>query len=144
MGSRATYRRAVHRVGRVKQSPSYVTALLQGNCSLTVFLIEPQWRLDLLQEIRYSFTTEHTGELVEHFLWGARVYNAELVRELCSQISAEKDAAKQLELVAFLRAVLKEDQEEIRTRIIFLARMYPADVVRTTIPPSTNAEQLEE
>lgn len=53
------------------------------------------------------------------------MYNCELVRRLCEQIAAEADQGKALELISLLQAVLKEDQEEIRVRMAFLAKTYP-------------------
>jgi len=54
----------------------------------------------------------------------ASVYNADLVRNLCRTITREKDAQKSAELLALLRAVMREDQEEIRVRTAFLANNY--------------------
>jgi hypothetical protein len=54
------------------------------------------------------------------------VYNLALVRQLCQDIAEEKDPQKLSELADLLQAVIKEDQEEIRLRIGFLAKMYPA------------------
>ena len=53
------------------------------------------------------------------------MYNADLVRQLCLQISTENDERKALDLISLLQAVLKEDQEEIRVRMAFLAKTYP-------------------
>src|ERR1700719_1519764 len=47
------------------------------------------------------------------------VYNADLVRQLCCEISAEKDPEKTHVLLLLLRAVMKEDVEEIRIRMAF-------------------------
>jgi hypothetical protein len=55
---------------------------------------------------------------------GASVYNADLVRNLCRTIIREKDTQKSGELLALLRAVMREDQEEIRVRMAFLAKNY--------------------
>jgi cytochrome c-type biogenesis protein CcmH/NrfG len=52
------------------------------------------------------------------------VYNADLVLNLCRTITREKDAQKCAELLALLRAVMREDQEEIRVRMAFLAKNY--------------------
>ncbi len=52
------------------------------------------------------------------------MYNTDLVRRLCADIAAEKDSRKVQDLVSLLRAVLKEDQEEIRIRMAFLAKKY--------------------
>jgi len=52
------------------------------------------------------------------------VYNADLVRQLCADIMAEKDSTKVRDLLCLLQAVIREDQEEIRTRMAFLAKKY--------------------
>ena len=52
------------------------------------------------------------------------MYNADLVRNLCRTITREKDAQKSAELLALLQAVIREDQEEIRVRMAFLAKNY--------------------
>jgi hypothetical protein len=56
------------------------------------------------------------------------MYNAELVRALCHDISVEKDALKAQELVSLLQAVLKDDHEETRVRMAFIAKIYPPDI----------------
>jgi hypothetical protein len=56
--------------------------------------------------------------------FGALVYNSDLVRRLCADIAAEEDSQKVQDLLSLLRAVLKEDQEEIRIRMAFLAKKY--------------------
>jgi hypothetical protein len=50
------------------------------------------------------------------------------VRALCRDISAETDPHKVEELVSLLRAVIRDDQEEIRLRMSFLAKKYPIAV----------------
>jgi hypothetical protein len=57
------------------------------------------------------------------------VYNLALVRQLCADIAAEQDPARVTELADLLHAVVKEDQEEIRVRMAFLARKY-VDVIQ--------------
>jgi len=52
------------------------------------------------------------------------VYNAELVRQLCAEILTEQNRQRAEELIALLQAVIKEDQEEIRVRMAFLAKKY--------------------
>jgi cytochrome c-type biogenesis protein CcmH/NrfG len=52
------------------------------------------------------------------------MYNVDLVRNLCKTITREKDARKSAELLALLRAVMREDQEEIRVRMAFVAQNY--------------------
>ena len=53
------------------------------------------------------------------------MYNAELVRQLAQQITQEKDPQKSAELLGLMQAVIKEDVEEIRVRMVFLAKHYP-------------------
>lgn len=53
------------------------------------------------------------------------MYNLALVRQLCLDIAEEKDPQRLSELADLLQAVLKDDQEEIRLRIGFLAKVYP-------------------
>ena len=58
---------------------------------------------------------------------GVRVYDAELVRLICRDINRAKDnPQKEQELISLLQAVIKEDQEEMRIRMAFLAKKYAA------------------
>jgi hypothetical protein len=59
------------------------------------------------------------------------VYNAELVRQLAQEISWEKDPRKSAELLALMQAVIREDVEEIRVRMAFLAKTLPLVAVQT-------------
>jgi hypothetical protein len=52
------------------------------------------------------------------------MYNSDLVRKLCGDILNEKDPGKVQDLISLLQAVIKEDQEEIRIRMVFLAKKY--------------------
>jgi len=52
------------------------------------------------------------------------VYNTSLVRQLCAEIVAEKDTERTEELICLLQAVVKENTEEIRTRMAVLAKKY--------------------
>ena len=52
------------------------------------------------------------------------MYNSELVRKLCGDIVNEKDPGRVQDLISLLQAVIKEDQEEIRIRMAFLAKKY--------------------
>jgi cytochrome c-type biogenesis protein CcmH/NrfG len=52
------------------------------------------------------------------------MYNVDLVRNLCKTITREKNTQKSAELLALLRAVMREDQEETRVRMVFLAKNY--------------------
>ena len=58
---------------------------------------------------------------------GIRVYDVELVRLICRDINnAKDDPQKEQELISLLQAVIKEDQEEMRIRMAFLAKKYAA------------------
>ena len=52
------------------------------------------------------------------------MYNADLVRQLCKEISDEKDLEKTHDLLCLLQAVIKEDLEDVRRRMVFLAKKY--------------------
>jgi hypothetical protein len=52
------------------------------------------------------------------------VYNIDLMRQLCWEITAEKDPHRVEELISLLRAVIRDDQQEIRTRMSFLAKKF--------------------
>jgi hypothetical protein len=58
--------------------------------------------------------------------WGNAyfVYNADLVRRLCQEIVNEKDPEKYKDLISLLQAVIKDNQDEIRIRMAFLAKKY--------------------
>ena len=56
------------------------------------------------------------------------MYNVDLLRQLCRDVASEKNPEKEQDLVSVLRAVIREDQEEIRVRMAFLAKKY-ADVI---------------
>ena len=58
----------------------------------------------------------------------ALMYNSDLVRKLCGDILHENDPGRVQDLISLLQAVIKEDQEEIRIRMAFLAKRY-ADVL---------------
>ena len=52
------------------------------------------------------------------------MYNTDLVRKLCGEIAQEKDSEKAEELMSLLQAVMKDDQDDIRIRMAFLAKKY--------------------
>ena len=54
----------------------------------------------------------------------AQMYNSDLVRKLCEDVLHEKDPGRVQDLISLLQAVIKEDQEEIRIRMAFLAKKY--------------------
>jgi hypothetical protein len=52
------------------------------------------------------------------------LYNPDIVRKLCGDVLSEKDPHKAEELISLLQAVIKDDQEEVRLRLAFLAKKY--------------------
>ena len=52
------------------------------------------------------------------------MYNTDLVRKLCGEIAQEKDPDKAQDLMSLPQAVIKDDQEDIRIRMAFLATKY--------------------
>ena len=52
------------------------------------------------------------------------MYHTDLVRQLCGDVLSEKDAHKAEELISLLQAVIRDDQEEVRIRLAFLAKKY--------------------
>jgi hypothetical protein len=52
------------------------------------------------------------------------VYDIELIRRLCAEIRAEQNSERVDDLIALLQAVIKDDQEEVRIRLAFLASKY--------------------
>jgi hypothetical protein len=52
------------------------------------------------------------------------VHDLALIRRLCGDISKETDLKKVDELVALLQAVIRDDLEDMRTRMAFLRRKY--------------------
>jgi hypothetical protein len=54
------------------------------------------------------------------------LYNLELVRQICREVNhAADDAEKERELLSLLRAVIRENQDEVRARMQFLVKKYP-------------------
>jgi hypothetical protein len=56
------------------------------------------------------------------------LHNTDIVRKLCGDVLSEKDPHKAEELISLLQAVIRDDQEEIRLRMAFLAKKY-ADAI---------------
>jgi len=52
------------------------------------------------------------------------MYDLNVVRQICRDINREADPVKTGRLIALLHAVLREDREEVRLRMNFLARKY--------------------
>ena len=52
------------------------------------------------------------------------MFDADLVRNLCKEIVDETDPDKSAELLCLLHAVIRDDQEEVRLRALFLIKKY--------------------
>jgi hypothetical protein len=53
------------------------------------------------------------------------MYNIELVRRICWDITqAKDDHQKEQELISLLQAIIKEDQEEVRVKMAFITQKY--------------------
>jgi len=52
------------------------------------------------------------------------VFDPDLVRKLCQEVVRETDPEKTADLLTLLHAVIKDDQEEVRLRAMFLIRKY--------------------
>jgi hypothetical protein len=55
------------------------------------------------------------------------MYDAELIRKLCAEITEEKDPEKVEELLSLMRSVVSDEFEEARTRAAFLRQRYVSD-----------------
>jgi hypothetical protein len=55
---------------------------------------------------------------------GAVMYNAELVRSICEKIAGESDPLIVRDLSSLLLSVIRDNHEEVRFRIAYLARAY--------------------
>jgi hypothetical protein len=51
------------------------------------------------------------------------VYDEEMIRRLCVEAATETDPKKSGELIALLRAVLRENTEEVKLRAAYLTRL---------------------
>ena len=52
------------------------------------------------------------------------MYNTDLLRQLCNDIVRENEPHRLEELISLLQAVIKDDQEEVRTRMAYLVKKY--------------------
>lgn len=52
------------------------------------------------------------------------VYDNDLIRKLCHDITAEKEPQRFHALIALLQSAIKDDQEEVRVRLAFLRQKY--------------------
>ncbi|HKV80359.1 MAG TPA: hypothetical protein VJP02_19580 [Candidatus Sulfotelmatobacter sp.] len=56
------------------------------------------------------------------------MFDIALIRSLCAEIRAEQNSQRVDDLIALLRAVIKDDQEEVRIRLAFLTSKYAAAI----------------
>jgi hypothetical protein len=77
---------------------------------------------------RRSAISENNGGEFISCRRGAFVFDVQLVRTLCQEITEEEDPPRVEELLHLLQAVIKDDQEEVRLRMSFLTRKYAAVV----------------
>lgn len=54
------------------------------------------------------------------------MFNPAIIRRICQQLVAEDDPQRTRELLSLLKAVVRDDQEEVRLRLHFLAKHYKA------------------
>ena len=52
------------------------------------------------------------------------MFDADLVRNLCKEIVDETDPGKSADLLSLLSAVIRDEQEEVRLRALFLVKKY--------------------
>ena len=52
------------------------------------------------------------------------MYNTDLLCDVCRELAVEDDPDKLDQLICLLRAVVKDNQEEIEIRVRFLTRQY--------------------
>ena len=52
------------------------------------------------------------------------MYSTDLVCKICGEVVNEKDPERVQDLISLLQAVIKDDQEDIRIRMAFLAKKY--------------------
>jgi hypothetical protein len=77
---------------------------------------------------RRSAISENNGGEFISSRRGAFVFDVQLVRTLCQEITEGQDPPRVEELLHLLQAVIKDDQEEVRLRMSFLTRKYAAVV----------------
>jgi len=52
------------------------------------------------------------------------MYDVDLIRRLCVLISSEKDPQKLEDMLAVLRVIVNDNQEELKLRMAFLVEKY--------------------
>ena len=62
------------------------------------------------------------------------MFDAELLRKLCGQISAEQDPQRLEELISILQTMIREDIDDVRTRLAFLRERYAAVFGEVPLP----------
>ena len=93
--------------------------LIRTNCS-------PQYRIHCIAKACWD--PQKSQSRIISSRRGAFVFDVQLVRTLCQEITEEKDPPRVEELLHLLQAVIRDDQEEVRLRMSFLTRKYAAVV----------------
>jgi hypothetical protein len=96
-----------------------ILKLIRTNCS-------PQYRIHCIAKACWN--QQKSQSRIISSRRGAFVFDIQLVRTLCQEITEEKDPPRVEELLRLLQAVIKDDQEEVRLRMSFLTRKYAAVV----------------
>src|SRR6267154_6061133 len=96
-----------------------ILKLIRTNCS-------PPYRIHCIAKACWDQQKSHSRIISSRK--GAFVFDIQLVRTLCQDITEEKDPPRVEELLRLLQAVIKDDQEEVRLRMSFLTRKYAAVV----------------
>jgi len=52
------------------------------------------------------------------------VFNPAIIRRVCQQLATETDPQRVRDLLSLLQAVVRDDQEEVRLRLHYLAKRY--------------------
>ena len=55
------------------------------------------------------------------------MFDVGLVQRICRKITIENDAGKIEQLVDLLQTIIRDNQEEIRTKAVFLIKKYSLD-----------------
>jgi hypothetical protein len=76
-------------------------------------------------------------------LFGGVLHNTDIVRKLCGDVLSEKDPHKAEELISLLQTVIRDDQEETRLRMAFLAKKY-ADAISEASDSKAAQNRTEE
>lgn len=77
---------------------------------------------------RYPETgARSTSASLPYALWGSpAIYDVDLVRKLCLEISASTDPQRIDDLLGLIQAIISDDHDELRLRLNFLREKYAA------------------